>query len=220
MDKLATIELLRSELLGEKMTLPPNSMQTQKARQSAIPLSLIAVAAPKPTAPIEDPIPDLDAAYISDDGGCKATPPRTRARRSRRRIAQKHQDEYNKIHRIAFLAALNLDLTIKENRPTQGLVGANLHLQLSEQAYAQHIVGAVIDNYTGEQLEYQDLVKKEKCRDTWIKSLANELGRLAQGVCGIKGTDTIFFILKSAIPKDRLKEVTYGRIVVSYKPKK
>ena len=195
-------------------------MQIQKDRQAAIPPALIAVDAPKPTAPIEYPIPDLDAAYISDNEEGNTTPPRPRARRSRRVIAQKHQDEYNKIHRIAFLAALNLDLTIKENRPTQGLVGANLHLQLSEQAYAQHIVGAVIDNYTGEQLEYQDLVKKEKCRDTWINPLSNELGRLAQGIRDIKGTETIFFVLKSAIPKDRLKEVTYGRIVVAYKPKK
>ena len=95
-----------------------------------------------------------------------------------------------------------------------------MHLQLSERAYAQHIVGAVIDNDTGKKLEYRDLIKKDKCRDTWIKSLANELGRLSQGIRNIKGTDTIFFVLKSAIPKDRLKEITYGRIVVAYKPKK
>ena len=95
-----------------------------------------------------------------------------------------------------------------------------MHLQLSEQAYVQHIVGAVINNDTGKHLEYRDPVKKDKYRDTWIKSLANELGRLAQGVCNIKGTDTIFFVLKSEIPEDRLKEVTYGRIVVAYKPKK
>ena len=36
----------------------------------------------------------------------------------------------------------------------------------------------------------------------------------------IKGTDTIFFIKKSDIPKERLKDVTYGRIVVDYRPNK
>ena len=48
----------------------------------------------------------------------------------------------------------------------------------------------------------------------------NELGLLSQGIRNIKGSDTILFVVKSKIPKDRLKEVTYGRIVVSYKPNK
>ena len=148
----------------------------------------------------------------------ESTPPR--ARRSRRVIAQKHQDEGDKFHRIAFLAALNPDITIKDNRPNRGLGGANVHLQLIKRVYAQHVAGAVIDNDTGEQLKYRDLIKKDKCRDTWIKSLANELGQLAQGVRDIKGTDTVFFVLKYEIPKDRLKEITYGRIVVAYKPNK
>ena len=126
----------------------------------------------------------------------------------------------NKLHRIPFLAALNPDLTIKDDRPTRGLGVANVHLQMSERAYAQHIAGAVIENDTVEQLDYQDLVKNDKCRDTWIKSLTNELDRLAQGVRDIKGTDTIFVVLKYAIPKNRIKEVTYGRIVVAYKPNK
>ena len=220
MDKLTSIELLRSVLLGEKQTPPPNIMQIQKARQAAMPPNPIAVAAPKPTFPIEDLITDLDAAYISDDEDGESTPPLPRSRHSRRVIAQKHQDEREKLHRIAFLAAQNQDLTIKDNIPTLGLGGANVHLQLSKWVYAQHITGAVIDHDTGGKIEYQDLVKKEKCRDTWINPLSNELGRLAQGIRDIKGTDTILFILKSAIPKDRLKEVTYGRIVVAYKPKK
>ena len=67
----------------------------------------------------------------------------------------------------------------------------------------------MIDDDTSKQLEYRDLVKKDNCRETWIKSLVKELGRLAQGIRDIKGTDTILFIVKSEIPKDRLKEVTY-----------
>ena len=47
--------------------------------------------------------------------------------------------------------------------------------------------------------------------------MANKFERLAQGIRDIPGTDTIFFIPKSEIPKDRLKAVTYGRIVVAYK---
>ena len=57
-------------------------------------------------------------------------------------------------------------------------------------------------------------MKKDKDRDIWITLLANELGRLAQGIHNVKRTNTIFFIYKSEIPKDRLKYITYGRIVV------
>ena len=60
----------------------------------------------------------------------------------------------------------------------------------------------------------------EKYQDTWNTSLANELGRLAQGIRYVPGTNTIFFIPKSNIPKDRRNEITYGKIVVLYRPKK
>ena len=50
--------------------------------------------------------------------------------------------------------------------------------------------------------------------------LGNELGRLSRGICEIKGTNTIYFIDKSEIPKDKLRQVTYARIVVDYKPHK
>merc|ERR1711966_284779 len=72
----------------------------------------------------------------------------------------------------------------------------------------------------GRSLEYRDLLKDPKRVTTWETSLANELGRLSQGIRDIKGTNTIFFVPKSEIPRDRLKDVTYARIVVDYKPNK
>ena len=53
-----------------------------------------------------------------------------------------------------------------------------------------------------------------------MHSYANELGRLAQGIRDIPGTNTLRFIPKSDIPKDRWKEITYGRICVNYRPQK
>ena len=53
-----------------------------------------------------------------------------------------------------------------------------------------------------------------------MTSLANESGWLAQGICEINGTNTIYFIDESEIPRDKLKQVTYARIVVDYKPHK
>ena len=73
---------------------------------------------------------------------------------------------------------------------------------------------------TGKLLEYRDLISRPDLRETWIRSLANELGRLAQGVRDIKATDTIFFITKSEISRNKLKQVTYARIVCDYKPNK
>ena len=58
-------------------------------------------------------------------------------------------------------------------------------------------------------------MEKGKYRDIWSTSLANELGRLAQGIRNVKGTNIILFISKSEIPMDRLKDITYGRIVVA-----
>ena len=56
-------------------------------------------------------------------------------------------------------------------------------------------------------------------RRSWTTSFANELGILAQGIREVPLTNTIFFISKSDVPKDR-KKITYGKIVVSYRPQK
>ena len=60
-----------------------------------------------------------------------------------------------------------------------------------------------------------------KYKPIWTRSFSNELGRLAQGVGGrVEGTNTMFFIPKNKVPQDRFKDVTYGRIVVDYRPQK
>ena len=91
---------------------------------------------------------------------------------------------------------------------------------MSEWAYKDLFAGAVIDEVTGESLEYRDLIKNDKYRDIWATSLANEFGRLAQGIRDIKGTNTIFFIPKEDIPTNRVRDITYCRIVVAYRPQK
>ena len=91
---------------------------------------------------------------------------------------------------------------------------------MDEWAYGNLFAGAIIDYVTGEAMEYRHLIKSKKHRAVWEHSLSNEIGRLAQGIRDVKGTDTIFFIQKSEIPKDRLRDITYGRIVVSYRPQK
>ena len=147
------------------------------------------------------------------------TPSSNLVRKSKILSAQEKQDG-----RIAYLAANKTasipDLTINSKKMTKGFGQANSNLQLNEWAYHKFFAGSVIDDETGKALEYRDLIKNEKYRDNWSASLANELERLAQVIRDIKGTNTIYFTLKSDIPQERIKNITYGRIVVAYKPHK
>jgi hypothetical protein len=77
---------------------------------------------------------------------------------------------------------------------------------------------AVTDVTTGQQLEYRQLLQRPDLKTILQRAFANELGRLAQGVRDIKGTDTIVFIPPSDIPKERT--ITYGRVVCDIRPHK
>jgi hypothetical protein len=76
----------------------------------------------------------------------------------------------------------------------------------------------VTDVTTGQQLEYRQLLQRPDLKPIWERAFANELGRLAQGIRDIKGTDTIVFIPPSEIPKERI--ITYGRLVCDIRPHK
>ena len=78
---------------------------------------------------------------------------------------------------------------------------------------------AVVDSCSGAVLNYHQLIRGPDA-NIWIKSCANDLGRLAQGV-GTRmptGTNTIFFIPYSRVPSDRT--VSYVNPVCSIRPNK
>ena len=84
-----------------------------------------------------------------------------------------------------------------------------------------HWANAIIDPISGASMEYRHLIKSPKHKVPWNTSFSNELGRLAQGVSDrIKGTNTIYFIGYTLIPKDRHSDITYGLILVYYHPHK
>lgn len=111
-------------------------------------------------------------------------------------------------------------LAVEQRKLTRGYASANLSLQLDEWAYDTYFVGATLGENTIDKLEYRDLIKRPELRERWMRSLANELGRLSQGICDVKRKNTIYFIPKLESSKDRHRDVTYGRIVVAYKPDK
>ena len=85
--------------------------------------------------------------------------------------------------------------------------------------FSKHYAAPVIDPTTGESLKYRHLMNGPD-KFFWEKALANDLGRLAQGVGTRMPTEnnTIFFVHPSEIPLH--KKVTYGRLVVDIRPLK
>ena len=77
--------------------------------------------------------------------------------------------------------------------------------------------GPVLDPTTGSPLSYRQLLATPD-RNRWIQAYANDLGRLAQGLRGSKGNDTIRFVPFSSIPRGQ--SVTYGRKVCTVRPGK
>ena len=72
----------------------------------------------------------------------------------------------------------------------------------------------MVDSKTGAELEYWHLIKHPKHLERWQWSFRNEIRRLATI------TETVAFIRKEDIPKDRKGDKTYARIVVSERPEK
>jgi hypothetical protein len=80
-------------------------------------------------------------------------------------------------------------------------------------------INSIVCPKTNNDLEYRALIKGPTSH-IWERSFANELARLADGLpsLGITGTNSIEFIPLTNIPSN--KTITYGRIVVEYKPNK
>ena len=81
---------------------------------------------------------------------------------------------------------------------------------LTAQFQKTHEFNAVTHQISGVDQEYRHLIKDPEM-NIWEISSANELGQLSQGIRGVKGKNTVIFILKAQVPKD--KKVTYGKIV-------
>ena len=73
------------------------------------------------------------------------------------------------------------------------------------------IEGAVLDGEIGEMMEYCPLHTSQQYIEVWGKLFGNEIGRLSLVMPGwVEVTNTLFFINKEKIPRDRRKDVTKG----------
>ena len=90
---------------------------------------------------------------------------------------------------------------------------------LAQRKYPRKMINAVLNQETGEIMEYRQVINNPKYRELYKKAYAKELARLSQGIPGLEdGTETIFFIDKHNVSPDRWKDMTYGKIVVNYRP--
>ena len=78
-------------------------------------------------------------------------------------------------------------------------------------------MGHAVNPDTGKIADYNKLATSSEGH-LWQASNAKEIGRLAQGYKQAKGTNTIFFIAKLAVPKGR--KVTYLQVVTAFWPEK
>ncbi len=77
------------------------------------------------------------------------------------------------------------------------------------------MLNAVLNNDTSKLMEIHHLLRNPKYTNLWGKLYTKELGQLAQGVSGTKGTDTIVFIRYNETPLDRRRHITYGKPAVT-----
>ena len=92
---------------------------------------------------------------------------------------------------------------------------------LMSRRFLKEVLAAVLNEEKDKLMEYCHLIGNPKYRELLKNSYGNELRRLAQGMLGqVEGTNTIFFVHKKDVPAQCWRNITYGRIVVSYRPTK
>ena len=105
-------------------------------------------------------------------------------------------------------------------KPTLELSAQKMASQKLPMTWICEMANSVLGE-NGELLEYRHLIANPKTRATWTHSCGNKLGQLAQGMPGqATGTDTIFFIPRHMVPKERTRDVTYGLITCLIRPEK
>ena len=62
-------------------------------------------------------------------------------------------------------------------------------------------------------------MKNPKYRQLYCNLYAKEIGKLSQGIPGlVEGTSKVFFVENKDFPFNRWRDITYGRIVLDYRP--
>ena len=93
--------------------------------------------------------------------------------------------------------------------------------QLVWRKFLKKMISYVLDEDIREIMDDIKLIKNPKYLPLYQNYHSKEIVGLAQGMSGlVEGTNTMFFIKKIAVSADKWRDVTYGQIVVDYRPDK
>ena len=110
-------------------------------------------------------------------------------------------------------------VTMMENNKKKGQA-SRVETTISQLKNDAHQELAPMDTDNSKLLNYRQLMRNSKYKNSWSTSSTNEFRRLENGVGGrIKNpTNTITFIRKNGIPQNCRKEVTHGKFICSVRP--
>jgi hypothetical protein len=196
----------RTRVTFDAATAPPKDNVTPISHQGTIPRQNSRPSVTK--AIIDKPIhTNSSGLKMHDDVTVSNTPiPRVRNKVGKAPLTMQQQ---------------KLRYTLRDKANCRARIPNRTHMQLrmpNQRERAQ----LVRDEESGEYLNYRQLRRSIKHSQIWDISSANEFGRLAQGTKDgrVAGTNTIFFISKESVPKDRVRDVTYASFVCEIKPNK
>ena len=223
-DQVRAIETLRKVLLGPQACDEAEPLQVQPKPQQRVEQATTSPPTTSNRGPHVHLIPN-------DDDEKPVQKREHEPEQQSTSLSQENQHKYNLRSRAAniinsVIIEETKNVTSTNSNPVHhagfGQSAKHLLLEESKQQHAYSSEGghinAILDETTGKTLEYKQLRQMKKYKSVWEKSFTKELDQLAQGKCGFEGTDTIFFIRRKNIPPKR--KITYGRIVVDYRPQK
>ena len=111
--------------------------------------------------------------------------------------------------------------TLSPMPPLQNLLNAHIKsLNITDNmAIPQSLLLNHVYDKNGKKQSLDMLLANPETKPIWASGVENELGRLAQGFEDrVQGTNTIFFVQKHEIPKDR--KISYANFVCNYRPLK
>ena len=204
--------------------LPPNRPSRPPLDFSSILPPTITATTPRvPTQPPRVPNPPSRVPAPSPRVPIESTPNRYTGLRQRdcngMHIPTQHRYPTRLTRPQTALVNLLLPSSSQQHASSKYSTAANILAIHNLPQHLTNAINSVLDPSTGASLEYNELIKGPSAA-TWQTSLANELGRLANGV-GTRmptGTNTLAFIPRRLVPKGKI--VTYGRLVCDIKPNK
>ncbi len=124
------------------------------------------------------------------------------------------------ISKPTYIVSQDLGLLNYREKPTFKISAKQLSTRKILMTWFCEMANSVLGE-KGKLLKYWHLIGNPKTKAVWARSYGNEIERLTQGMPGRNtGTNTIFFIQRDQVPRDMIKDTTYGLITCLVRPEK